>query len=137
MHLWPHIALALAITVLALHLTFILWVIFGAIFTRGCRWLAAAHILCAIYGVIIEMAPWPCPLTLAENWCEVQAGRMPYRGPFLLHYLDLIVYPNVPPMLLVWAAAVVLGVNVLVYGRRWRHWRAVRHARAGGTISRG
>jgi hypothetical protein len=117
---WPQIALALAVLVLALHLAFILWVMFGAIFTRGRPWLAWVHILCAAYGVVIEVGPWPCPLTLAENWFEVQGGRLPYHGPFLLHYLDAIVYPNVPPALLTWLAVVVLAVNAVIYSRRWR-----------------
>ncbi len=117
---WPEFALALAVAVLATHLAFILWVIFGAILTRKRRWLTWAHVLCAIYGVTIEVAPWPCPLTLAENWFEVQAGRTPYHGPFLLHYLDAVVYPNVPPALLVWGAGVALAANAFVYARRWR-----------------
>lgn len=123
---WTHIALALAVSVLALHLTFILWVLFGAFFTRGRPWLTGAHVFCAIYGVVIEVVPWPCPLTLAENWFEVQAGRLPYRGPFLLHYLDAIVYPNVPPELLIWGAAVALAANVFVYLRRAVRARAAR-----------
>jgi hypothetical protein len=123
---WPQIALVLAIATLVLHLSFILWVMIGAIFTRGRRWLAWVHILCAVYGVIIEVGPWPCPLTLAENWFEVQAGRIPYSGPFLLHYLDLLVYPHVPGELLAWLAGVVLAVNVVVYWRRWRRGRPER-----------
>lgn len=123
---WPHIALALAIATLVLHLSFILWVMIGAVFTRNRRWLAWTHILCAVYGVVIEAGPWPCPLTIAENWFEVQAGRMPYRGPFLLHYLDLIVYPHVPGELLTWLAGVVLAINAVIYLRRWRRSRAAR-----------
>ena len=123
---WPQIALALAVVVLALHLAFILWVMVGAVFTRGRPWLAWTHLLCAAYGVVIETGPWPCPLTLAENWFEVQAGRLPYHGPFLLHYLDALVYPNVPPALLTWLAVMVLAINVVVYWRRWRRSRAAR-----------
>jgi hypothetical protein len=119
----PQLALVLAVVVLAVHLGFILWVMFGAVFTRGRTWLAWVHILCAAYGVVIEAGPWPCPLTLAENWFEVQAGRMPYQGPFLLHYLDLLVYPHVPGALLTWLAVVVLAVNAFVYARRWRRAR--------------
>lgn len=118
MHISPQIASALASLVLAVHLGFILWVIFGAVFTRGRLWLSVVHGVCAIYGVIIETAPWPCPLTLLENWLEVKAGRTPYHGPFLLHYLDAIVYPNVPAALLIVGAVVVLGANVYVYARR-------------------
>jgi hypothetical protein len=123
---WPQVTLALAVLVLALHLAFILWVMIGAVFTRGRPWLACVHILCAAYGVVIEVGPWPCPLTIAENWFEVQAGRLPYHGPFLLHYLDLLVYPHVPPVLLTWLAVVVLAVNAVVYWRRWRRSRAAR-----------
>jgi hypothetical protein len=123
---WPQIALALAVGVLALHLAFILWVMVGAVFTRGRPVLTWAHVLCAIYGVVIEAGPWPCPLTLAENWFEEQAGRMPYQGPFLLHYLDLLVYPHVPGALLTWLAVLVLAVNAAIYWRRWGRSRAAR-----------
>jgi hypothetical protein len=120
MTLAPKLALAAAIGVLAAHLAFIVWVIAGALFTRGRRWLAVTHILCLIYGMVIEVAPWPCPLTVAENWFEVKAGRTPYQGPFLLHYLDALVYPQVAPSVLIWGAAVVVLANAVVYWRRWR-----------------
>jgi cytochrome c biogenesis protein CcdA len=117
---WPQFALGFAIAVLMVHLGFILWVIFGAVFTRSRKWLAWAHGICVVYGLVIELAPWPCPLTLAENWFEIRAGRTPYRGPFLLHYLDAIVYPAVPPQILIWGAAIVLIANAIVYWRRIR-----------------
>ena len=78
--------------------------------------------------MVIEAGPWPCPLTLAENWFEVQAGRLPYQGPFLLHYLDALVYPNVPPVVLTWLAVAVFGYNAAIYWRRWRRGRVSRAA---------
>ncbi len=114
------IALALAAATLTIHLAFIAWVIFGALVTRGRRWLAGLHVASLVYGIIIEAGPWPCPLTLAENWFEAQAGVTPYRGPFLVHYLDAIVYPNVSPRLLVVAAILVALANAWIYLRRWR-----------------
>lgn len=128
MPLWPKVALALAMTVLVAHLAFILWVIFGALLTRGRRWLAWAHGTCVVYGLFIELVPWPCPLTLAENWFELQADKVPYNGPFLLHYLDAIVYPQIAPQILIGGAAVVLVVNAVVYWRRIRRAPASRRA---------
>src|SRR5437870_13372659 len=61
--------------------------------------LAALHIVSVVYGIVAELGPWPCPLTLAENFFEARAGLLPYQGPFVLHYLDAIVYPNLPPAL--------------------------------------
>src|SRR5215469_13457234 len=86
--------------VLIAHLAFILWVMFGAVFTRARPWLAALHLSSLVYGIVAELGPWPCPLTLAENFFEVRAGITPYQGPFLLHYLDAIVYPNLSATLL-------------------------------------
>jgi hypothetical protein len=117
--------LALAIIVLALHLAFILWVVFGVFFTRGRPVLRGLHIASLVWGLLIEIFPWTCPLTFAETWLEQRAGTMSYQGGFLLHYLDALVYPNVPPLLLVVAAVVVVAANIAVY---WRRWRRLAHA---------
>lgn len=111
---------AAAIFVLGLHLVFILWVIFGALCTRGRPLLRRLHIASMVWGMVIEIFPWTCPLTWAENWLEARAGIAPYQGGFLLHYLDALVYPNVPPALLTVAAGVVVAVNVAIYWRRWQ-----------------
>lgn len=112
--------LAAAIFLLALHLLFVLWVIFGAIFTRDRPALARLHVASFIWGLVIEIFPWSCPLTFAENWLEQRAGITPYRDGFVLHYLDALVYPDIPPLLLTIAAGVVFGVNAVIYWRRWR-----------------
>lgn len=68
----------LATSILLLHALFILWVAFGALLTRKrpiLRWL---HIASLLWGVLTEVLPWPCPLTLLENWLEGKAGVQPY-----------------------------------------------------------
>src|ERR1700757_454675 len=85
---------SLAIFVLLLHALFILWVVFGAFLTRWrpvLRWL---HIASLVWGILTELLPWPCPLTLLENCLEGKAGVEPYPGEFLLHYMDKLVYPS-------------------------------------------
>jgi len=111
--------LALTIIVLTLHLAFILWVVLGVFFTRGRPVLRRLHIVSLAWGLLIEIFPWTCPLTFAETWLERRAGATPYQGGFLLHYLDALVYPNVPPWLLVVAAGVVVTANIAIYWRRW------------------
>ena len=114
---------SLAEAVLAAHLGFILWVMFGALVTRGRRWLTGLHVASAVYGIISELGPWPCPLTLAENYFESRAGIPPYQGPFLLHYLDAVIYPNLSPTLLTVGGVAVCVANLLVYGWRLRRAR--------------
>ena len=120
---------ALAGGVLALHLLWILWVMFGALVTRRHLLLAGFHILSLIYGIVIEIAPWPCPLTLLEQWLEVHAGVTPYTGGFLVHYLDSVVYPDVSEGVLIAGAVVVAACNLAIYARRFWHTRE-KHARA-------
>lgn len=117
---------ALADLVLLAHLTFIGWVIFGALLTRRRPRLAVVHIATLIYGIIIEVTTLVCPLTLLENWCEGRAGVLPYHGPFVLHYLDALVYPKLPGWILIASGVAVCAFNLAVYAMRWR-----RHASLG------
>jgi hypothetical protein len=105
----------MATGVLGLHLLFILWVMFGAIVARRRPLLRWLHIICLLWGILIELVPWPCPMTLLENWLEARAGVAPYQGGFLLHYLDALVYPNISPMLLTIAGIVVCAANLGFY----------------------
>ena len=112
----------LAVMVLALHLAWILWVILGALWTRDRPVLAALHLASLIWGIVVEVSPLACPLTGAEQLLETKAGVDPYSGGFLIHYLDQLVYPNVPESLLVSCGVVVCAFNLLIYLRRfWIH----------------
>ena len=112
--------LVLADAVLIVHLLYIAWVIFGAIFTRGRPRLGTVHIATILWGIVAETTSAPCPLTLTENWCEAQAGVGPYHGPFLLHCLDATVYPHMPPAALMTVAVLVCAFNLGIYAWRLR-----------------
>ncbi len=72
---------ALAVCVLLLHTLFIVWVVFGAFVTRSrpiLRWL---HIASLVWGILTELMPWPCPLTVLElarsqGRCRTLPGRV-------------------------------------------------------------
>ena len=109
---------ALAILVLFLHAVFILWVVLGALLTRSrpvLRWL---HIASLVWGILTELLPWPCPLTVLENRLEARAGVQQYQGGFLLHYLDKLVYPDISATVLTIAGVVVCVLNLALYGRQ-------------------
>jgi hypothetical protein len=84
------------------------------------RWL---HLGCLVWGILIELLPWICPLTWAENWLETRAGIAPYQGGFLLHYLDALVYPNISPGLLTGFGVAVCVVNLGIYAMRFQRRR--------------
>ena len=120
----PGLYRAMAASVASLHAAYIAWVIFGALFTRGRPRLAALHVAMLVYGVIIEIFGFWCPLTALEEWLEVRGNVSAYRGPFLLHYLDAVVYPDISPNLLIAGAVAVCILNLSIYAWRLR----VRHS---------
>jgi hypothetical protein len=116
----------LAALVLALHLIWLAFVIFGALFTRGRPAWSVLHLLALVWGILVELGPWPCPFTLLEQYFEAKAGLPAYRGSFLLHYLDAIVYPDLPDWILTTAGVAVCAFNIGIYLRRWRRSRKSR-----------
>src|SRR6185437_7397617 len=120
---------AAVVMVLLLHLAWILWVIFGVLWTRGRRWLTAFHIASLVWGILVEVGPWPCPLTMVEDFFQRHAGMVSSDGKFLQHYISLVVYPNVSESLLVICGVAVCVVNLAIYAWRafqWTrtHWHA-------------
>ena len=74
--------------------------------------------------MIVEVFGLWCPLTALEVWLEVRGNVPAYRGPFLLHYLDAVVYPDIPSKRLIAGAVAVCILNLGIYARRLR----VRHS---------
>jgi hypothetical protein len=112
----------LAVCILLLHSLFILWVVFGALLTRSRPLLRWLHIASLVWGILTELLPWPCPLTVLENWLEGKAGVQPHQGGFLLHYLDKLVYPDISATVLTVAGVFVCVLNLVLYG--WQMWIA-------------
>lgn len=124
---WAHeFYLVAAIAVLAAHLLFNVWYVFGSWVTKNRPQLEILHILTLVYGVIAENASFVCPLTLLEKTCQARAGLAPYSGPFDLHYLRAVVAPSFPLWLLEYGAVAVFLVNVAIYTRRF----ATRYAQS-------
>jgi len=113
---------AIAILILLVHLAWIVLVFFGALWTRGRPVWSALHILALLWGIVVEAGPWPCPLTLAEQFFEARAGLAAYHGSFLFHTLDAIVYPNLPGWLVTLVAVAVCAFNLGIY-----LWRLRKH----------
>lgn len=118
----------LAILVVALHAAWLLLVIVGALWTRGRPLWSAAHIAALVWGIVVEVGPWPCPLTLAESHVESLAGPAACEASPLLRLLDSIVYPNLSGWIVTGAGVAVCIFNLGIYGGRT--WRGLRRRRA-------
>jgi Protein of Unknown function (DUF2784) len=117
----PNLYSALATAVLFLHALFMVWVVLGTVVTRSRPILCWLHIVSLIWGILTELLPWRCPLTLLENCLEQRAGVEPYQGGFMLHYMDKLIYPDISATALTVAGVLVCAFNLAIYGRRaWR-----------------
>ena len=84
----------LANTVVACHALFIVFVVCGGFAAWRWRWVAALHIPCAVWGILIEYRGGICPLTPLENSLRARAGQQGYTGGFVEHYLLPAIYPR-------------------------------------------
>ena len=107
----------LANAVVAFHALFILFVVLGGLFAWRRRWIAAIHIPCAVWGILIEYRGWICPLTPVENSLRTRAGQAGYSGGFIEHYLVPAIYPSglTSRIQAVLGTAVVM-INMFAYG---------------------
>ena len=101
----------LADAVLVIHLFFILFVLFGAFLVYRWHRLMWLHIPMALWGMLISLLGWVCPLTPLENYLRRMAGQEGYAGGFIGHYLLPIIYPGE----LTRVMAIEMGVFVFLW----------------------
>ena len=96
--------------VLILHLAWIFFLASGIVLLcRHSRW-RVVHLAGVAYAVAKNLLlPWPCPLTDLEQWCLERAGAVSYRGSFIAHYVEPLVYPETTHLLLI-GVTVLLGL---------------------------
>ena len=107
----------LADFVLLLHLTFILFVMFGGLLVYKKPKFIWLHIPIVIWGILISLFRWVCPLTPLENYFRSIAGQEGFEGGFINHYIIPLIYPEGfgPDMGIIFAIIVFTG-NGIIYG---------------------
>lgn len=83
----------LADLIVALHGAFIVFAALGGLTVLRWPRLALAHIPAALWGAMVVIAGWPCPLTGLELWLRQRAGLDGYGGGFIAYYLLPLIYP--------------------------------------------
>ena len=101
--------------VAAAHFAFILFVAFGGFLVLRWHKLAWLHVPAVIWGILIELFPWTCPLTDVENALRRGAA---YHEDFVAHYLFRVIYPTELTRNLEYAlAGFVVLINAAIYWR--------------------
>ncbi len=110
--------------VVLVHLGFILFVIGGGLFVLKWPKAAFVHIPCAVWGTVVILGGWVCPLTPLEQHLRALAGGTGYTGGFIDYYIMPLIYPPG----LTRTVQVVLGVIVLVANLLLYRWVFKRRA---------
>lgn len=84
----------LADTILVVHLAFVLFVVLGGLLVLRWPRLVWLHIPAAVWGVLIELTGWICPLTPLEKSLRRLGGEAGYEGGFIDHYVTAMIYPD-------------------------------------------
>ena len=101
--------------IVIIHAGFILFVIFGGFLALKWRNLIWLHLPAAIWGVLVELFGWFCPLTYYENSLRQTDGGG-YTSSFLEHYLIPIIYPSALSREIQIGLGIILALfNLLIY----------------------
>ena len=106
--------------VVALHLTFIGFVVCGSVAVLRWPRLVWIHVPVVLWGVWVEWSGTICPLTPLEKWLRVRAGTVGYEGDFFAEYLLPVLYPvglNRGEQIIL--GFIVVVINVVAYGWIW------------------
>lgn len=111
----------LADLLVVLHGLFVLFVVFGSVVVIWWPKAAWIHVPTAVWGALIEITGWVCPLTPLENEFRRRAGQAGYEGGFVEHYVLGWLYPEgLTRGTQIWLGVIVIVVNIAGYAIAFR-----------------
>ncbi|HEY3346253.1 MAG TPA: DUF2784 domain-containing protein, partial [Nitrospirota bacterium] len=101
------------------HFLWILFLIFGGLWGRRIKAVKIAHVSGLVFAFFINLLGIYCPLTYLETWLRTMfAPATAYSGSFISHYLERVIYLNLPPYGIFALTVILCAFNVWVYYRR-------------------
>jgi hypothetical protein len=77
------------------------------------------HISGLLFAVVIQVFGWYCPLTDLEVWLRSKHDpSLSYRGSFIVHYMEKLIYIELPRSLIFALTVVLILGNVWLYLRK-------------------
>jgi hypothetical protein len=119
----------LAGVIIVAHFLFIAFVAAGGLLVLRWPSLAWVHLPAVVWGIVVELTGWICPLTPLENYLRQLAGKSSYSGDFIEQYLIPIIYPaNLTAATQYILGGLVIAVNLILYFLVIQKQRALRHS---------
>lgn len=125
------IYLVLADLLVLIHFSFVVFVVMGGILALRRPWWSWFHLPAALWGVVVEVGSFICPLTPLEIYLRVKGGGEGYSSGFIENYLLPILYPaGLTRGHQIFLGIAVLVANSIIYGAVYRRWRKKRKAKS-------
>jgi drug/metabolite transporter superfamily protein YnfA len=106
----------LANAIVLAHFLFIAFVVGGGLLVIRWPRIAFVHLPAAVWGAVVEIFGWVCPLTPLQNHFRFLAGNSSYGGDFIARYLIPIIYPeNLTTTIQQVLGGLVIAVNIIFY----------------------
>jgi hypothetical protein len=100
------------------HFFWILFLIFGVFAGRKYLSVKILHIAALSFAFIMQIFGWYCPLTDLEIWLKSKyEPSATYKGSFIIHYVEKIVYIELPPWIIFLLTVILIAISVLIYHR--------------------
>lgn len=111
----------LADLTVALHILALLFIGLGGFLAWRWPKVVFVHVFFAVWGVLVNVTPVPCPLTATENFFRHQEGLGDLPGGFNAYYLyDTVIPRSLLPVVVVVALGLLVFSYIGAY-HRWRH----------------
>ncbi|MFQ5642756.1 MAG: DUF2784 domain-containing protein [Thiogranum sp.] len=102
--------------VVLVHFGFILYVMLGGLLVYKWTQSIWLHLPAVMWGAVMMLAGWICPLTPLENRLRAAGGGEQYSSGFIEHYILPVIYPaGMSRELQVTIGIALLVVNALLY----------------------
>ena len=120
----------LAQLTILLHLSWIIFLVFGIVLVIRIPRVAYIHLAGLLFTILSNLSGWYCPLTYLENYLHLLSGTgTRYTGGFIYSHLERIIYPDLPEVYIrVFSISFVMAYVVL-YVRLAKRYRLVDRLR--------
>jgi hypothetical protein len=109
----------LADFVVFIHFLWVAFLVFGGFLAPRNRAIRIFHMAGLVFAFVIQVSGWYCPLTDLEVWLRSRhAPGLSYRGSFIIHYIEKLVYIEVPHALIVVLTGILCALYIRFYCRK-------------------
>jgi hypothetical protein len=106
----------LADFVVLIHFLWIVFLFLGAFWGIKNRMAKIFHLSGLAFAVVIQIFDWYCPLTHLEVWLRSKHSPfLTYTGSFIIHYVEKIVYIEIPRSVVLVFTILLCGLNTWLY----------------------